>query len=357
MPLPFLLAICLVLVPLSGFGRNRIEPDKLGREAKNDFNRCDSLAEAFANAPAKNRTEAARALLKKAKEFSNKNPDVFRGWVWQAQAALELNSKETGREAMRNMIELGGARSTSPQIMAVLSAIEASGWMDTHSGDNDTGAGNRQTVEPQQPSAPPAAPVVQAPAGFTQYAGSVGNLSYQAFLKIGPNGRVAGYYYYDRNPDTHYTLTGVYSNKNLKLQEFTGSELTANITLHRLNGSSSDGRWAGEMNNTTGQRPTFIMDLHEVQSNPAPQDVNPVSSENPSSQPAALNGVTTFLAVRSAAGAGNPESGRLTPENTLEILITGSEVLVSGTSWAPIRARTSQGDVTGWVNKKYLTSK
>src|SRR4051812_12395734 len=110
--------------------RERMEPERLRGGAKDAFAECDNLAGKLAESTGDERAEIAAGLLRKAQTFSRQNPDVFRGWIWQAQAALVLDRQASGRTAGVNLLELGAAKSNNARVIAVLAALEGKGWLD-----------------------------------------------------------------------------------------------------------------------------------------------------------------------------------------------------------------------------------
>jgi hypothetical protein len=99
--------------------------------------------------------------------------------------------------------------------------------------------------------------------GKAEFAGSVGGLGARYALQWDDTGRVSGTYYYPKGKERIvYSLTGAVSREAvLYLEEYTGGNLSARITL-RERGGRGTGDWEGMMYNTDGRR--FKMNMRQL---------------------------------------------------------------------------------------------
>jgi hypothetical protein len=98
--------------------------------------------------------------------------------------------------------------------------------------------------------AEPAATSVAWPTGHQQYTGQIGKLAATYSIDWQPSGILTGSYYYDKDPNTIYRLTGAASaTGELRLVEFTRGRQSARCEL-----KLQDGTYVGTMFNTDGRQ-------------------------------------------------------------------------------------------------------
>lgn len=71
-------------------------------------------------------------------------PGLFQGWLWLAEADLNLDYRRAGTNAIHKLIELGALDSHDPQVVKVFEQVQAKGWLDKEESE-DTVSGKATT--------------------------------------------------------------------------------------------------------------------------------------------------------------------------------------------------------------------